>query len=149
PAVSPFGLFDAAGNVKEWCWNEMDPGATRYILGGAYSDPDYMFLYPEARSPFDRASTNGFRLAKYLKPGSRPHPTTVAIPKPMRDYTKEKPVSDEVFSAFKSVYAYDPVALDARTEAVDDSSDVWRKEKVSFKAAYGNDRVPAYLFTPK
>jgi serine/threonine protein kinase/dienelactone hydrolase len=149
PALSPFGLLDAAGNVKEWCWNEMDSGSTRYILGGAYNDPDYMFLYPEARSPFDRAATNGFRLAKYLKPESRPDSTALPVPKPARDYSKEKPASDEVFRAFKSAYAYDPIPLDARTEGVDESSDIWRREKISFKATYGTERVPAYLFTPK
>ena len=44
---------------------------------------------------------------------------------------------------------YDATPLDARVERIDDSSDIWRREKVSFKAAYGKDRVPAYLFIPK
>ena len=147
-AVSPSGLFDAAGNVKEWCWNEMEPGATRYILGGAWNEPDYMFIYPDARSPFDRSATNGFRGVKYLKPDSLPPATPRPIERPTRDYSREKPVSDEVFRAYKSLYAYDPAPLAPAVERVDDSSALWRKEKVSFAAAYGKS-VPAYLFLPR
>ena len=39
--------------------------------------------------------------------------------------------------------------LKAALEEVDDSSPYWRKEKVSFEAAYGTERVPAFLFLPK
>ena len=34
-------------------------------------------------------------------------------------------------------------------DSVDDSSPYWRRETVSFDAAYGGERVPAYLFLPK
>jgi hypothetical protein len=33
-----------------------------------------------------------------------------------------------------------------RTEAVDDRSELWRTEKVSFTAAYGNERLTAFLY---
>jgi hypothetical protein len=66
-----------------------------------------------------------------------------------RDYTKEKPVSDSVFSFYKGLYSYDRIELDPRVESVDDSSQYWRTEKISFRAAYGNDRVMAYLFLPR
>ena len=38
---------------------------------------------------------------------------------------------------------------DVRVVSVDDSSPDWRKETISFAAAYGGERVPAYFFTPK
>ena len=34
-------------------------------------------------------------------------------------------------------------------ESVDTTATHWVKEKVSFRAAYGNERVIAYLFLPK
>jgi hypothetical protein len=65
-----------------------------------------------------------------------------------RDYAKEQPVSDEVFRAYKDLYSYDPTPLNEKREAVE-TSEQWVKEKVSFTAAYGNERVIAYLFLPK
>ena len=31
-----------AGNVKEWCWNKSE-GDRRFILGGTWNEPAYMF----------------------------------------------------------------------------------------------------------
>src|SRR6185369_273041 len=39
--------------------------------------------------------------------------------------------------------------LKVQTEFVDDRSPDWRMEKVSYAAAYGDERIPAYLFLPK
>jgi serine/threonine protein kinase/dienelactone hydrolase len=148
-AVSPAGLFDVAGNVKEWCWNEMQAGAARYILGGAWNEPEYMFIYPEARSAFDRSPINGIRLAQYLTPESAPAATTRLIERPTRNYRDAAAVSDDVFRAYTRLYDYDAVPLDAKVEIVDDTSGLWRTEKISFSAAYGKERLSAYLFVPK
>src|SRR5262249_31587589 len=107
-AVSPFGLADVAGNVKEWCWNEMEAGSSRYILGGGWTGPDYMSIPPAARWRFDRWATTGFGTVLYTKPDSLPAATIAPIERPLRDYAKEKPASDEVFRAYKTLYAYDP-----------------------------------------
>ena len=47
------------------------------------------------------------------------------------------------------MYSFDHGNLDATVDAVDDSSPEWRVEKVSYAAAYGDERIPAYLFLPK
>ena len=65
-----------------------------------------------------------------------------------RDYSAEKPVSDEAFRSYRSFYAYDRTDLKAAVEAVEEAEH-WRHEKVSFDAAYGNERVPAHLFLPR
>ena len=146
--MSPSGACDMAGNAKEWCWNEADPGR-RFILGGAWNEPAYMFTSPDARSPFDRSATNGFRCMKLLSAEPLAKGVDDAIPPPSRDYAGEKPVGDEVFRIYRSLYSYDKTDLEARIESADDSDKSWRKEKVSFRAAYGNERVIAYLFLPK
>jgi formylglycine-generating enzyme required for sulfatase activity/dienelactone hydrolase len=144
--IGPYGTYDMAGNVKEWCWNETGNNL-RFILGGAWREPSYQFNHADAQSPFDRSPTNGFRCVRCTAPVAEA--LTAPKQRQSRDYGKEKPVSDEVFRIYKSMYAYDRTALNARIESVDDSSEYWRKEKVSFDAAYGNERVPAYLFLPK
>jgi eukaryotic-like serine/threonine-protein kinase len=57
------GAFDMAGNAKEWCFNEAKNGA-RYILGGGWNEPPYMFNSVDAQSPFDRSDVNGFRCVR-------------------------------------------------------------------------------------
>jgi eukaryotic-like serine/threonine-protein kinase len=146
--VSACGAFDMAGNVKEWCWNAATPDV-RYVLGGAWREPDYMFVQADALSPFDRSESNGFRCIKLV--GSQPLPTDVDAPveQNTRDFLQEQPVSDEVFAAFRSLYAYDKAPLEARLDNSDDADPRWRKEKVSYRAAYGDERMSAHLFLPK
>ena len=58
-------------------------------------------------------------------------------------------MGDEVFQAYRRVYWYDSTDLAAKVESVDDASADWRVEKVTFAAAYGQERVIMYLFLPK
>jgi dienelactone hydrolase len=146
------GLYDTAGNVKEWCFNATDDsGDHRYILGAAWGEQVYQFGNADSRSPWDRAAANGFRCVRY--PGGQDSvPESLFRPVarlPLRDYSKETPVSDEEFQFYKKLYAYDRIELNAVVESVDDSSRHWRKEKITFDAAYGGERVIAYLYLPK
>jgi len=143
--LGPYGTYDMAGNAKEWCWNAS--GQQRYILGGGWNEAVYMYMDDDVRPPFDRAATNGVRLIKSL--GDLPSAFLQPIPnEPVRDYKKEKPVSDQVFAAYKGLYSYDRSPLNATLEGSEETPD-WRMEHITFNAAYGKERVPAYLFIPK
>jgi dipeptidyl aminopeptidase/acylaminoacyl peptidase len=134
-----------AGNIKEW--SSSPAGDRFYILGGAWNEQSYFFSLPDARKPFDRAANFGFRCAKYIGP----LPAALAGPVPFvsRDRRSEKPVDDEAYEIYKRLHTYDKTDLKAKTDSTDDSSPYWRREKVSFQAAYGNERVIAYLYLPK
>jgi dienelactone hydrolase len=135
-----------AGNVREWCSNQSADGS-QFALGGAWNDPSYQFTDPDARSAFERAAETGFRCARY--PSSLTADLTAPVHREFRDYTREKPVDDELFGAYKSLYAFEPSGLKSSVDAVNDSSPYWRVETVSFQAAYGNQRMAAYLFLPR
>jgi len=147
-AMSRFGAFDLAGNVKEWCSNRAD-SARRYILGGSWDEPVYMANDPDARSPFERADNFGFRCVKYSPDESLASAGAELVAFEARDFSKETPVNDQSFNLYRHMYAYDKTDLKAVVESVDESNAEWRREKISFAAAYGNERVPAYLFLPK
>jgi dienelactone hydrolase len=146
--MTSYGAYDMAGNVREWCWNESPKGRT--IRGGAWNDATYMFGELSQASPFDRSPRNGFRCALY------PHADRIS--KSLFDVTavgegpdfyRVKPVSDPVFHVYREQFSYDKADLKARTEGRNDSSKDWIKEKVTFDAAYENERVIAYLFLPR
>ena len=145
--LGPFGTYDMAGNVKEWCWNAT--GKQRYILGGAWNDAAYMFMDDDAHRPLERLPAYGFRLVQSMEQSPLPDPLTRPIPETLvRDYRKEKPVSDAVFALYKSLYEYDHKPLNAKVGETEDSAEGWRKQTITFDAAYGQERVTAYLFLP-
>ncbi len=142
--IGPYGQFDMAGNVKEWCWNESRD--LRMILGGGFSDPKYTYEDRDAQPPFSRRATYGIRLVKNIDP--QPAASFDPMPRPARDYAVEKPIDDAAFEIVKSLYAYDDRPLASRVDSIEELAD-WRRETVTFDAAYGNERVIAYVYLPK
>jgi eukaryotic-like serine/threonine-protein kinase len=148
-SLGPFGTYNMAGNVKEWVWNAQTDGTSRYILGGAWNEPDYQFLFSDLRSPFDRSETNGFRCATYANGSGPPAALAAPLAPPTRDYSTERPIPDAAFRIYAEQYRYDRTPLDVRVESNDDSHALWRHELVSIAAGYGNERLPIHLYLPK
>jgi formylglycine-generating enzyme required for sulfatase activity/dienelactone hydrolase len=142
--MSAFGVYDMAGNVREWQYNPS--GALRHALGGASTDPAYMFTFASTRDPFERSSDLGFRCAKYDGGGSGAAARNLDLSH--RDYSKERPVADAVFRVFLNQFSYDQAPLDARVESDSALAD-YRHQVITFNAAYGGERVIAHLYLPK
>jgi serine/threonine protein kinase/cephalosporin-C deacetylase-like acetyl esterase len=141
------GAYDMAGNVKEWCSNAATSDK-RYIMGGAWGDPIYMFNDADARSSFERSPKFGFRCAKYVLTDEGAKAADAPITVQLRNYGSEEPVANQLFRAYKSLYSYDKAPLNAKVESTEQTAD-WREQKVSFDAAYGGERIIAYLFLPR
>ena len=143
--LGPFGTYDMAGNVKEWCWNAS--GEKRYILGGGWDEPVYMYLQRNAQLPFERRENYGFRCAKYEK---APAAELLApIETVWRDYARAKPADDATFRVFQNFYAYDRTPLEPVVGKLASDSPYWTKERITMTAAYGGETLIAYLFLPK
>jgi serine/threonine protein kinase/formylglycine-generating enzyme required for sulfatase activity/dienelactone hydrolase len=144
-ALSGFGTSDMAGNVKEWTLNEGRDGK-RTILGGGFGEPTYMFYWADDQSPWDRRSNFGFRLARF---DSMPSAEVMARVEPAlrRDFANVTSIPPEMFEVYRGLYAYDNDELNARVEERETGN--WRREKVTFDAAYGDERVIAHVFLPR
>lgn len=147
-ALHRFGAYGFAGNVKEWCVNDA-PGDRRYVLGGGFDEPAYLFRDTDARSPLERGANMGFRTVKYDEGDQTVAALAGTLTPPSRSYDREKPASDEVYQAYRRLYTYDPTELAPKIETVDDQYPDWRVEVVSFAAAYGPERMLAYVLLPK
>jgi dienelactone hydrolase len=148
PGITPYGVFDMAGNLREWCWNETPMG--RLVRGGAWDDNTYEFGNRRQAPAMDRSAKNGFRCALYPKPEEIPEAAfqfeKLAV---FRDFYKETPVPDPVFQVYKEQFSYDKTDLRASVESRQESPGGWIREKIAFNAAYGGERVMAYLFLPE
>ena len=58
-------------------------------------------------------------------------------------YLSARPASDEVFALYESLYAYERDALKPVVEHLDDGSELYRRERVTFDAGYGGERAIA------
>ena len=79
-ALHLFGVYDMAGNAREWVWNESSPEGARFILGGGWNDPAHAFGEYTALSPFDRSETNGLSV----------HPVSRRAGEPGRAFSKAR-----------------------------------------------------------
>ena len=147
--ITAYGAYDMAGNVREWCMNKSTYG--RVVRGGAWNDNSYRFNELSQAPPFKRAANLGFRTVLYANQDPLPQAVTADLEfgEAVNVYDIE-PVSDEVFEIYLDQFAYDrDDDLNSRLESSNDDASHWVRERVSFDAAYGNERIIANLFLPK
>jgi eukaryotic-like serine/threonine-protein kinase len=146
-SVNRFGAHDLAGNVREWTFNECNRPGERFILGGGWNDPEYAFTDAYAQSAFDRSATNGLRCIRAVEPEPNSSNLRRVIELPFRDFRKETPVSDEIFSFFLRQFSYDKIPLNAVIES-EEQGPFGVRQLIRFSAGYGGEEMQAYLFLP-
>jgi dienelactone hydrolase len=146
PGISISGASDMAGNVAEWTWNARDEH--RYLLGASWSDPAYFFSAASSASPWRRRATTGFRLAVIPAEVQREELLAPSA-SPVVDFASLVPHSDGAFEMMREFARYEKTPLDARVESTREAATGGRLERVSFRAAYGDERVIAYVMPPE
>jgi serine/threonine protein kinase/formylglycine-generating enzyme required for sulfatase activity/cephalosporin-C deacetylase-like acetyl esterase len=141
--MSPYGCFEMAGNVSEWCLNESSQGFI--AAGGSWASLPQVWgsfgIYPA----FHGSDEIGFRCVLNSAISTADQGT-------MRiDLNEEVPTfhpapEAEVKDRFE-YYEYDREApLDEEVETTE--TDEWRRERITYNGADGR-RALAYLYLPK
>ncbi len=146
PGIAFSGAYDMAGNVREWCWNEIPNG--RCVRGGAWNDGTYMITLPIGAPAMDRSPRNGFRCALYVDPAKVAPLAFAMIKHGSRSFDKAVPVPDALFRSYRNQFSYDAKDLKAVVEERKDQQE-WVTERISFETAYSSERMRLFLFLPK
>ena len=147
-SVSPRGVYDMAGNVREWTVNARESGS-RYILGGGWSDPQYLFAEIYTQPEFDRSAINGIRLVRRVSESKDLDRASAPIMGLTRDFATVRPVDDATFRGFLALYDYDHTPLNAKVVGRDSSASDWVREDIEFDISGNSVRMHAVLFLPK
>jgi serine/threonine protein kinase len=141
--MSPFGCYEMAGNVAEWCLNETSKGFI--ASGGSWASIPYAWGYFATYPGFRDFPQVGFRCVVNSRnaagdQGGHSIPLEDEAPQ----YT---PASEaEVKALVARHYEYESEDLDARVTREESAN--WRREKIDFVGAKG-ERALAYLYLPK
>ena len=97
----------------------------------------------------DRSPLTGFRSVDYLDEESSMDQSLFAeIDIADRNFDLPEAVSDETFQGYLSQYDYDRSPLEAESDPTVQESEYWRRERVTFNAAYNDERMDAYIYLP-
>ena len=141
--MSPFGCYHMAGNVSEWCLNEVSEGFT--VAGGSWGDPFYLFSDIGALPGFFSSNKLGFRCVQTL-----PNATGDQGAERLETFGEvpvHRPTSEAEFRAMLSHFRYDQSPLGAQVVEVRETGE-WRRERITYAGAK-DERVIAYLYLPK
>jgi hypothetical protein len=145
--MSSYGIYDLAGNVREWCYNGNGVNGEHYIVGGGWNDPPYSFNAAGTQPAIDRSISNGFRCMKELPGDTTIDSLSGFVIQPLNDKYKEKPVDDKTFNIFLRQYAYDKTPLNAKKTIIDTS--LLKVEKITMDAGYNNEQLIVYIYLPR
>ena len=141
--ISPYGCYNMAGNVKEWCRNEITGGYA--TTGGSYEDPMYLFHQYGTFDGFFSSSAIGFRCVRNLA-GNIGDQGAMRIN--VEDRTPSySPVDEQTFNGFLSHYKYDKKPISGERIETVEAAD-WIREKIRFAGVKG-DKIIAYLYLPR
>ena len=139
--MSPFGAYNMAGNVSEWCLNETSEGFIS--AGGAWGEPVYTFANYGRFPGFYTSNKRGFRCAINLGSTGNDGNLRIEINKEIPVYSRS---SDQDFARWVKAYDYVKSPLDPQLEKQE--TDAWTRERITFNGANG-ERAIGYLYLPR
>ena len=153
-SMGRFGVYDIAGNVREWLINEYLNASSlnmKLCLGGSWIDPEYVYAPRpyQFQNPFERNAFTGFRCIQPIRPKEYQENIDITIVEPpIFGISERNPVNDAQFEIIKNSYNYQKTPLNANIE-YNVEEENWIKQKVTYDPPYQGDRMIIYLYIPK
>jgi formylglycine-generating enzyme required for sulfatase activity len=141
--MSPFGCYDMAGNVSEWCLNETSEGFI--ASGGSWNSLPQAWGYHTVYPGFQHSGEVGFRCVLNSAEASGDQGAMWIN----LDYEVPRfnPAPEEEVRKLLAHYDYEGQApLNEHVERIE--ADAWWRERIAYDGAYG-ERAHAYLYLPK
>ena len=146
-SVGPHGTYDMAGNAREWLWTQGSLG--RWVAGGAFDEPRYLYLQPDEAPPANRSANTGFRC---MRP-AQAAPTNEELRRPVLaqavDYAAMKPVGDAAYAVLAQQLDYRQTPFTPRVEAAGSTNPAWTVERITLPTGYDDTSFAVQLFLPK
>jgi dienelactone hydrolase/predicted Ser/Thr protein kinase len=147
--VGPYGTYDMFGNAAEWTANH--DGTSAWVVGNDWQQAAYNYWLRAQLPRLTRSESVGLRLMRV--PGGQPPAATLGPIDELRTQTRTaeqlQPASDERYSAYAEIYAYQPGALNASPPEVVAQTADWTRERVTIDVGYGGERMDVNLFIPR
>jgi len=143
-SMTRFGTYDLPGNVSEWIYNSI--GNDRYVLGGNYKEPTYMFNMKLQISPWARNELIGFRCIKYIDDIIE-QDLIQNFDLEKRDYTNLKPVPDDIFKVYKKLLEFERNELNP-TIISETKTEGWIEEIISVDVPYEDAPLKILILLP-
>jgi serine/threonine protein kinase len=145
-SVGPHGTYDMAGNAREWLWTEGSLG--RWVAGGAFNEPRYLYLQHDEAPPADRSAANGLRCIRPAQAGPSNQDLGRPVVSKVIDYAAVEPVGDAAFSVLAQQLDYRATPFTPRVEEAASSSPAWTVERITLPAGYDKTSFTVQLFLP-
>ena len=142
----PHGTYDMAGNAREWLWTQ--GGLGRWVAGGAFDEPRYLYLESQEAPPADRSATTGFRCMRPVPAGTAPENLRRPVVAQAVDYSAMKAVGDDAYSVLAQQLDYRQGPFTPRVEKAAAANPAWTAERVTLPTGYNNTSFALQLFLP-
>jgi TolB-like protein/dienelactone hydrolase len=145
-SIGPHGTYDMAGNAREWLWTEGSLG--RWVAGGAFNDPPYLYLEPGHAPPTDRSAGSGFRCMRTAQPGPANEDLRRPVVAESVDYAAMEPIGDTAYAVLAQQLDYRATPFTPRFEQATSSNPAWTVERVTLPTGYDDTSFAVQLFLP-
>lgn len=115
-SVNYNGIYDMAGNVREWVSNSFTDDYSKGILGGSYADDSYVPFDFFSQNAWDRSSYNGVRLVKKLEADNSGE--IFYKRENLRNFYDNFQTTEKEWKLIKSLYLYDKESISFKDLAV-------------------------------